>query len=230
MPRTDLTGRIFSKLTVTGFSHVDSRRQAHWHCSCSCEQHLVVAGNNLTSGNTKSCGCQHGIRIDRPITHEQLLRLVTYDPDTGLFHRNVDSRSYKKGALAGYYNKANGYIRVIFRKDQYYAHVLAWFYMTGKWPIDEIDHKDLDGTNNRWHNLRPATPSQNRYNTRGRGAASGYKGVIKVGGAFQARMVFEGRYLDLGQFSTAEEAARAYDVACRQKHGDFARPNFGVDA
>lgn len=60
MPKDDLSGRIFGRLTVEKFAgypkHAPSKAQ--WVCACSCGQAgLVVYGYNLKNGNTNSCGC-----------------------------------------------------------------------------------------------------------------------------------------------------------------------------
>lgn len=48
---------IFGQLTV--IQDTGKRSQGHkiWLCQCSCGNFTEVAGNNLKSGNTKSCGC-----------------------------------------------------------------------------------------------------------------------------------------------------------------------------
>jgi hypothetical protein len=43
-------------------------------------------------------------------------------------------------------------------------HRAIWLYMTGELPDREIDHIDLNKTNNRWSNLRLATHGQNSSN------------------------------------------------------------------
>jgi hypothetical protein len=60
----------------------------------------------------------------------------------------------------------------------YREHRLAWLYMTGEWPTHEIDHINGDRVDNRFCNLREATASENRWNSRKRvNNTSGYKGV-----------------------------------------------------
>ena len=223
----DLTGHVFEHLTVLAPAHQDARRIRHWHCECSCGEAVTVAGNNLTSGNSKSCGCGHGIAISTPITFAQLQLLVRYDPKTGLFTRNVDGRAYKCGDVAGYYHKSNGYVRLVFKKDQYYAHTLAWFYMKGVWPEKEIDHEDTDGANNKWRNLRPATHAQNGWNKgKSQRNTTGYKGVQFSGKKFIAVIIAHGEQTHLGTFTSAKKAALAYDAAALKLHGKFARINF----
>ncbi len=54
-PLKDLTGKTFDRLTVL---HRDtSRSGVYWICKCDCKREVSVKAYNLTSGNTKSCGC-----------------------------------------------------------------------------------------------------------------------------------------------------------------------------
>jgi hypothetical protein len=93
----------------------------------------------------------------------------------------------------------------------------------------EIDHKDNNGLNNTRDNLRPATSSTNGQNrTRLRSNTSGFKGVHyhKPNKRWQARIVKDRIRRSLGLYATAEAAARAYDKAARELHGEYACLNF----
>ncbi len=95
-----------------------------------------------------------------------------------------------------------------------------------------IDHVDRDGLNNLRSNLRLATKSQNNMNRSGRkGTSSKYKGVswFNRGGYWRAMIHFEGRYKFLGRFESETEAAKAYDEAAREYHGEFAYQNFSEE-
>ena len=48
----DLTGKRFGRLTVTG-----PMGDGYWKCRCSCGNECITYKENLTCGNTKSCGC-----------------------------------------------------------------------------------------------------------------------------------------------------------------------------
>ena len=99
--------------------------------------------------------------MEHPLTHERLKELFSYNPNTGLFTRLVATanRTYV-GEIAGYQNTI-GY--TILRVDYkiYYAHRLAWFYMTGEWPSKHIDHIDGKKSNNCFANLRNASQAEN---------------------------------------------------------------------
>jgi hypothetical protein len=79
------------------------------------------------------------------------LRLI-YDEDTGLFIWNVPIFKNKKGKVAGSLTQ-NGRVQLTVEGKRYYAHQLAWFYVTGEYPTTTIRHKDGDQTNNRFSNL-----------------------------------------------------------------------------
>jgi hypothetical protein len=54
----DLSGQVFSRLTVLRFVRRDKRGAAIFICQCSCDgKEIEVWGSNLISGNTKSCSC-----------------------------------------------------------------------------------------------------------------------------------------------------------------------------
>jgi hypothetical protein len=93
----------------------------------------------------------------------------------------------------------------------------------------KVDHRSGDGLDNRRGNLRVATTGQNNCNVqRRKDCTSGYKGAswhARIG-LWQSQIQVAGRKRCLGYHNTAEEAARAYDVAARELHGEFACLNF----
>lgn len=97
-----------------------------------------------------------------------------------------------------------------------------------------IDHINGDGLDNRDENLRPCTVSQNLANSRNHKKTKKggkYKGVtfcIEVTGKrpWRARIGFQNTVVYIGRFSTAKEAARAYDLKAVELFGEFAHTNF----
>jgi len=59
MKRLDLTGKVFGRLTVLGFSHMDILGKSHFICLCECGNITTPSGTNLKNGNSSSCGCLH---------------------------------------------------------------------------------------------------------------------------------------------------------------------------
>lgn len=57
----DLTGQKFGKLTVIkrveDYVQHNDRHRIMWECKCECGNVIVVRGDDLKSGHTKSCGC-----------------------------------------------------------------------------------------------------------------------------------------------------------------------------
>lgn len=59
----DLTGERFGKLTVK--SRAENARDGHarWFCLCDCGNGVIVGGNDLKKGTTRSCGCLRLVKI-----------------------------------------------------------------------------------------------------------------------------------------------------------------------
>lgn len=54
----DLTGQRFGRLVVIDrYSENSKRGRPQWICRCDCGNEVVLAGEYITNGNTKSCGC-----------------------------------------------------------------------------------------------------------------------------------------------------------------------------
>lgn len=82
---TDLTGKVFSYLTVVSFSHTakaksSSSTKAWWNCVCVCGTSLKVNRDQLTSGGTTSCGCMKGRAGAINISGNQYGRLLALYP------------------------------------------------------------------------------------------------------------------------------------------------------
>lgn len=158
---------------------------------------------------------------------EDVRAALAYDKRTGDLTWKVDRGGVKAGAKAGSISP-KGYLQVGFAGTQFGAHALAFVIVEGRWPTHHIDHKDGDGTNNRWSNLREATPAQNGRNRKGANAnnkSTGVRGVYRTGsGKFAAFL-----HLHVGTFKTVAMAARAIERVRAIHHGAFAnnggRPN-----
>ena len=97
------------------------------------------------------------------------------------------------------------------------------------WKIEQVDHKNGDGLDNRRPNLRICSQSQNGANSKKAAPCSSqFKGVVwqKHRNKWSAKISVNGKHYHLGNFVDEEDAATAYDVAARRLRGDFARLNF----
>lgn len=53
----DLSGKTFNRWTVLSFYGRDPKCRAKWLCQCICGTVRAIDGNNLKTGQSKSCGC-----------------------------------------------------------------------------------------------------------------------------------------------------------------------------
>ena len=151
------------------------------------------------------------------ITQERLKTLVNYDPITGSFTWNQKRRKCKLGAKVGCVAK-NGYILIRIDDRLYTAHRLAWFYMTGSFPPEQIDHINGNRADNRFANLRQATNAENAQNRRRKDNKSGYTGVRKENSKWLAEIKINYKPMRIGLFATPEEARAAYLEAKHKFH------------
>ena len=151
--------------------------------------------------------------------------LFHYDPLTGIFTRKVRlAQRHHVGDRADFVvtgGGLKGYRRVSFDSKRYLAHRVAWLYVHGVWPSEDIDHRDTDRGNNRIGNLRDVPNQTNRENMRKPRTdnTSGYLGVMAHQGRWRARVHVNGRNISLGCFDTPEEAYQAYLKGKREHHG-----------
>jgi hypothetical protein len=162
------------------------------------------------------------------ITHERLKQALRYSPIVGVFEWRITGRKIRPGYLAGCVDD-KGYIKLMVDGVSYKGHQLAWFYMTGKWPENGIDHKDGDRSNNAFNNLREASQEQNGANQKINASnASGVKGVFycKATNKWVARIFCLRKIAYRESFDTLDQADSAIRAARERLHGEFA--NHGV--
>ena len=171
---------------------------------------------------------------------ETLRELIAYDADTGkLFWLPRDAKFCKNEHQANAWNAkyarseagvaidTHGYKTITILKKPYLAHRLIWAMHYGVWPNGQIDHINGDRSDNRIHNLRDVSQSENQRNSKRRSDnKSGVPGVswhsryLK----WQATISSSGKRKCLGYFNDLNEAIqtrRAAEQACgyHENHG-----------
>lgn len=160
------------------------------------------------------------------ITHERLKELLSYDRTTGEFRWLAWRKNSRQAGERAGYSRKDGYVIIVLDNSYYLGHRVAWFYETGSWPADMIDHINGDPADNRMENLREASRSQNMMNMAlPPSNTSGIKGVsyIKSSGKWEAYIGIDRRKIALGIFQNKDDAALARRAAEAKHFGEFAR-------
>ena len=154
-------------------------------------------------------------------TPERLRELLSYDADSGVFTWRVTrTGKARAGTVAGRVTDF-GYRQIQIDGRYYSAHRLAFLYMLGRWPHQQVDHRDGRRDNNAWHNLREADQFENMQNrATPRNNSSGYIGVafVRSKGKYCAMIAAGRRRKNLGWFDTAVQACAAYREAKARLH------------
>lgn len=138
----------------------------------------------------------------------ELRERLQYDPNTGYWIWLRSPRNGWQGRPAGSLD-AKGYWIIKIDGKSYKASRLAYLYMTGEWPADEMDHIDRKSWNDCWVNLRPATRTENNLN-RVMPTSSGHTGVWKH--TYNNSWVAQIENIYIGSFKTLDEAIAARDA------------------
>lgn len=184
----------------------------------------------------------------RNLTQKVVSELLEYDPSTGLLFWKIRSRKWfdddraskiwniiYPGKVAG--GKTGGhrkeYISISIFKKRYLAHRIIWLHVNGRYPNNQIDHIDGDGTNNKIENLRDVSQVENCRNMKLSSAnKSGHTGIYlrKDTGKWAAE-IWDGKKICLGSFSNISEAINVRVAAEKclnfhKNHGSV-RPLYG---
>ena len=119
------------------------------------------------------------------LTYAQVARHISYDPTTGVFTR---IRTGKRADTLMYIGYRRVRLTLAKRQHEMLAHRLAWLFLYGEWPENEIDHINGDRADNREGNLRHVTRGQNARNLSMRSNnISGVVGVSRHQNGWKAR-------------------------------------------
>ena len=142
------------------------------------------------------------------LTTNRLRKVLNYSPATGVFRWRVSKPGTRARKVAGC-ARSRRPASIGVDEKVYRANRLVWLYITGKWPKLEISYINGDPSDNRWVNLREATPSQRRAKSRTTNKL-GIKGVSGTkSGKYVASIKVDGKKRYLGTFDTIPKASAA---------------------
>lgn len=147
--------------------------------------------------------------MKKTITQEELKKILNYDPLTGIFTWMVSLSNRNKAGNEIDNRSCYGYVRIGIYGVRYFAHRLAWLYVHGYFPENEIDHKDMVRHHNWISNLREFTRGCNSRNCGNRNDnTSGVKGVSwkKRDKKWEVYIDINGKRKSLGIFPDFSEA------------------------
>lgn len=155
------------------------------------------------------------------LTQESIKAFLHYDPETGVFTR---LQAVAHNAASGGTNAA-GYTVISVLGTAQYAHRLAFLYMTGAMPEDQVDHINGIRNDNRWSNLRDCSARVNQQNLR-TPQSNNQTGLLGVSHwpnrrgnkHYVAQLFANGRRVLCSYHHTPEEAHAAYIQAKRELH------------
>ncbi|MBL8019414.1 MAG: HNH endonuclease [Leptospirales bacterium] len=143
------------------------------------------------------------MRRKNRLTQEQLKKVVTYDPETGIFTR-IAGRN--QGPIEPK-PRRGGYVFISIHRQLQPAHRLAWLYMTGAWPLRHIklEHKNKNKLDNAWTNI----------------AEAACLGMVAVShrDSWLATISVRGKRKKLGLKRDPEEARKLYEKAVKRYRG-----------
>jgi hypothetical protein len=195
MPRKaiDMSGFISGRLKV--IEKVGCyQKQAMWSCECSCGNIITVAGANLRSGRTKSCGC---LAKELMTTHG-MYKTNTY---SSWKHMKVRCDSENFHQFKDYGGRGIAY-------DPSWSNFENFYMDMGDCPDGyTLDRLDVNGNyckeNCKWSSRQEQSVRQ-RLSKRNK---SGRSGVTETkNGRWQVRIVVNYKKITLGTFDSFEEA------------------------
>ena len=173
------------------------------------------------------------------LSYTEISALLKYEPETGKFYwlprtpdmfpdetkfsggnvtrcKTWNSRYAGKEAFTG--KHCRGYLQAGIMGYSTLAHRVAWVFITGDWPLDQIDHINGNRADNRADNLRAVSNQENSRNmTLSKRNKTGVCGVCWNQGQskWMASIRFGGRNVNLGlydDFSLAVKARKDAEV------------------
>lgn len=238
--KQDLTGKMFNKLTVLGrgpdLISKGGQRRAAWYCLCSCgnPNKLLISGDSITSGHTKSCGCAvkdfHSGNNKYNLDGEYG-RCVMKNGEAFIF----DLEDYDAIKQFCWHTNPRGYIMTTLydpeatgsdRHKNMFLHRFLMNVHGSPWQETVVDHINGDTKDNRKSNLRVVTQSENGSNSKlSVNNTSGVAGVTKHNNKWVSYIRYKTENIYLGIYENFDDAVEARKKAEEKYFGEYSYTN-----
>ena len=152
---------------------------------------------------------------------EKARQMLAYDQNSGNFYWRESPRiGVKAGSQAGTIN-SKGYRLIKIDGRHILAHRLAWYFVHGRLPFDQIDHIDCNRDNNCIKNLRECNNAQNAQRSSvGKINKTGHRGICYLPRhkKYQASIGYNNKRKNLGLYQDFDEAVEVYELAKQRVH------------
>lgn len=228
----DLTGQRFGRLTVLSRAENTKAEQAKWLCKCDCGRTKVISGYHLRSEQITSCGCY---QRERASECSKKYNEYYIEGETAFVKMSnsdkemlVDSDIWEHIRRFCWYENPNGYAETNMpigqrKSKRVMLHVMVFSDCPAGLFRDHINGNRLD---NRRVNIRYVTIQQNNHNHgKSKRNTSGHPGVRWESdrGKWFARIKVNNQTINLGRYSSLEDAVRAREEAEKKYFGEYRR-------
>ena len=244
----DLSGMTFGTLDVLCFDdkrYEDDKRKLedgsisrirrYYLCRCRlCGNVVSVRGENLSSGNTKGCGCDAYQKMSKK-RHLNAINTFEYSDDLNCWigqSNNTNSRFFvdndDKELVSAYcwYETNHGYMMARLEDGrQILLHRLIMFGLSSADSSVTVDHINRNKLDCRKLNLRLCTPQENSWNVGvHKNSMSGERGVRwhEKTQKWNAYITMDGKFKSLGYYDSIQDAVEARRSAELKYRGEYA--------
>lgn len=232
----DLTGQRFGLLTVVkkekDYIQSNGRRRIQYLCRCDCGNEIIVKGDSLKGGHTKSCGCLKLETCIKNLGKYAESKYNTYDlsGEYGIGYTSntnepfyFDLEDYDKIKDYYWYKNYKGYLQAhsknTHNNEMIMIHRIILNNIKDNDKVDHIHHNLLD---NRKSELRIVTNSQNMMNrVTNKNNKSGHKGVCYLNNHWVAYIQKDKNNIRKN-FDNKEEAIKWREKMEYSLFGDYA--------
>lgn len=213
-PSYDLTGQVFSELTVLGYAGKDKIGNHCWKCKCSCGEVCTASTTALRTGNKQSCGHLYMVKNKIYIIGDVGICFISNGEYFWFDAEDIELVESHQWSTQGGYAYTHCYDT---EKPTTHRLIRMLFGLPPSSKKPFIDHINGDIRDNRRSNLRLCTPAEN---VRHRREVRGWH-PAKDSQRYFSRITVNGKIVHLGTFDTKEAARNAYLAASKKYHGAF---------